>query len=392
MSKNPNTQKIKSYLRENHLNTILSSDISNVSNLKKNLKNYAIEHLNITEDIWKSNSEHISSYIKALLTIDYLKVNKQDIYNNLFNCKNKDEVITLISGNIPEGFSNGKGICKHIISEIKYLKKISDSSYQLTINYDAVDDNTSEVNVVIENNQTSEQVLENTKPSPNSNNSSIEDTPKEKISITIKDLNKLIKDDKEFYDTLLNISDEKIVKIILDRFKDTYNISSELIEEWINTYKKELPIILEESKSINELVILKESAAEEIKNLHTKIDELNSESSNLKDENDTLKLQLEDVNKQLENYRYKTPNLSSQHVFSVELKELNSMLNSNSSESEITVKDEILNRISEYIDKYSLLKASDIIQKNRDIKSEIVQIILLAFLHEKSLLLCYIKS
>lgn len=386
MSKNPNTQKIKSYLRENHLNTILSSDISNVSNLKKNLKNYAIEHLNITEDIWKSNSEHISSYIKALLTIDYLKVNKQDIYNNLFNCKNKDEVITLISGNIPEGFSNGKGICKHIISEIKYLKKISDSSYQLTINYDAVDDNTSEVNVVIENNQTSEQVLENTKPSPNSNNSSIEDTPKEKISITIKDLNKLIKDDKEFYDTLLNISDEKIVKIILDRFKDTYNISSETIEEWINTYKKEFPIILEESKSINELVILKESAAEEIRNLHTKIDELNSESSNLKDENHTLKSQLEDVSKQLENYKFKTPSLSSKHVFSVELKELNSMLNSNSSESEITVKDEILNRISEYIDKYSLLKASDIIRKNRDIKSEIVQIILLAFLHEKSLL------
>ena len=386
MSKNPNTEKIISYLREKHLNTILASNISKVSTLKRNLKNDAIEHLNITEDIWQSNSEHISSFMRALFTIEYLKLHKDNIYNALFNCKNKDEVITLISGNLPEGFSHSHNICKHILSEIKYLKRISDSSYQETLNYDAIEDNTSEVNVVVENNGISEQVLENTNPSTNSNNSSIGDTPKEKISITAKDLNKLIKDDKEFYDRLLNISDEKIERFILNKFKDTYNISSELIEEWINTYKKELSIILEESKAIKELVILKESAAEEIKNLHAKIDDLHYEISNYKDENDTLKLQLEDVNKQLESYKYKTPNLSSKHVFSVELKELNSILNSNSSESQITVKDEILNRISEYIDKYSLLKASDIIRKNRDIKSEIVQIIMLAFLHEKSLI------
>lgn len=386
MSRNPNTEKIISYLREAHKNTILASDISQVSNLKKNLKNDAIEHLNLTEDIWKSNSEHISSYVRALFTIEYLKLHKEDIYNALFNCKSKAEVSSLISGKLTEGFSNSHNVCKHIISEIKYLKRNSNSQHQETLNYDDIDNTSSEATEAIENNQTSEQVLKNTNPYPDSKNSSIGDTPKEKISITIKDLNKLIKDDKEFYDKLLNISDEKIEKIILNKFEGTYDISSELIEEWIKSYKKEFPIILEESKPIKELAILKESAAEEIKNLHTKIDELHSEISNYKNENDTLKSQLEDVDKQLENYKYKTPNLSSKHIFSVELKELNSMLNSNSSESQITVKDEILNRISEYIDKYSLLKASDIIRKNRDIKSEIVQIILLAFLHEKSLL------
>ena len=48
------------------------------------------------------------------------------------------------------------------------------------------------------------------------------------------------------------------------------------------------------------------------------------------------------------------------------------------------VKNEILNRLSKYIDENSLINVSDII--NRDLKSEIVQVVLLAFLHEKSLL------
>lgn len=62
------------------------------------------------------------------------------------------------------------------------------------------------------------------------------------------------------------------------------------------------------------------------------------------------------------------------------------MLNSSSSESSIIVKDEILNRLSKYIDENALINISDIINKNRDLKSEIVQVVLLAFLHEKSLL------
>lgn len=52
-----------------------------------------------------------------------------------------------------------------------------------------------------------------------------------------------------------------------------------------------------------------------MENLHSKIDELNLEISHLKDENSTLISELEDTNRQLENYKYKTTNLSSKHIF-----------------------------------------------------------------------------
>lgn len=392
MAKNPDTEKIISYLRENQKDTILSSAIYKISTLNKNIKDDAIEYLGISNDIWKSNREHISSYMRALFAIEYLKVENTDIYNSLFNCKNKNEVVTLISGKLPEGYSDSHNVCKHIISEIKYLKKRNhNSSYQETQLSSAINANNLETNEAIENTLISEQSVEHTNSSSNLKNNPNESIPNEKVSIKVKDLNKLINDDKEFFKKIINISDDEIEKTLLEKFKDNYNMSSELVEEWIDSYKKQISITLEENKPIKELAILKESDAEEIKNLHIKINELISEVSHFKDDNTTLTSQLIDVNKQLENYKSKTPNLSSKHVFSVELKELNSMLNSNSSESQIAVKDEILNKVSKYIDEYSLIKIEDIINKNRDLKSEMVQIILLAFLHEKSLLWCYIK-
>ncbi|MGG7213628.1 hypothetical protein ACQPUY_08410 [Clostridium nigeriense] len=374
MPKNPNIKNIISYLREEKRNTILSSDINNVSTLTDSIKDEAVEKLEITDYIWKSNKKHITLYIRALLTIKHLKDINTDTYDKLFNCKSKDEVLTLLSGKLPDGYSNSHHVCKHIISEIKYLIKNPNLLLEETPKSD-----TSETDEVIDNTITPKESTEQS-------NISDKNKTKKKIAITAKALNKVIESDNELLNKLLIITDDEIKKSILEKFKDTYNISLEVIGEWINTYKNKRPIVLEENKTIKELAILKESSAEKIKNLHCKNTELLSEISHLKDKNSTLISELEDANKQLENYKYKTPNLSPKHVFSVELKELNRLLNSNLSESHITIKDEILNRVSKYIDEYSLIKIEDIINKNRDLKSEIVQIILLAFLHEKSLL------
>lgn len=374
MPKNPNTQNIISYLREEQRNTILSSNINNVSTLTNAIKDAAIKKLKITDSIWKSNKEHINLYIRALLTIKYLYDNDTSIYNDLLECKKKDEVRTLLSKKLPDDYSHSHNICKHIISEIKYLDKNPKYSFE-----EISKSSTSETSEIIDNTL-------NPKESTEQSNISDKNETMKKNSITSKALNKVIESDNELLNKLLNITDDEIEKTILEKFKDTYNISLEVIEEWINTYKKQHPISLEENKAIKELAILKENSAEEITNLQSKNTKLLSEVEDFKAENSTLKSQLDDINKQLENYKYKTPNLSPKHVFSVELKELNMLLNSNLSESHITIKDEILNRVSKYIDEYSLIKIEDIINKNRDLKSEIVQIILLAFLHEKSLL------
>ncbi|WP_288221639.1 hypothetical protein [uncultured Clostridium sp.] len=389
MPKKTETEEIKSYIRKNQNIFIPESDesesstidsyltkpdISNVFSIKEHLKKCAINEKKITSATWEANNEHISAYIRALLTINYLKGNEKSVYKSLFECKNKDDVISAISDKLPDNYSGSHNVCKHIISEIKYLKKNLQYSFE-----EIIEGDTSETNEDIDNST-------NPQKSSEQSNISDKDAAKKKISITVKDLNKVIKSDNELFNKLLNITDDEIIKTILEKFKDIYDISSELIEEWINTYKKQQAIVLEENKSIKELTILKESSAEEIKNLHLRINELLSEVEHFKSENSTLTSQLDDINKELKNYKYRTPNLSSNHVFSVELKELNRMLNSNLSESQITVKDELLNRVSRYIDEYSLIKIGDIVNKNRDLKSEIVQIILLSFLHEKSLL------
>jgi hypothetical protein len=374
MPKNPNIKNIISYLREKKRDTILSSDINNVSTLTDDIKDEAVKKLEITDEIWNSNRQNIIYYIRALLTIKYLKGQNIETYNNLFDCKSKDAVITKLKDKLPDGYSNSHHVCKHIISEIKYLDKNPKYSFE-----EISKSSTSETSEIIDN-------TINPKESSEQSNISDKNKTKKKIAITAKSLNKVIESDNELLNKLLNITDDEIEKTILEKFDDNYNISLEVIEEWINTYKKRRPIVLEDNKTIKEVAILKESSAEEIKNLHCKNTELLSEISHLKDKNSTLISELEDANKQLENYKYKTPNLNPKHVFSVELKELNRLLNSNLSESHITIKDEILNRVSKYIDEYSLIKIEDIINKNRDLKSEIVQIILLAFLHEKSLL------
>lgn len=378
MAKNKYTRTIINYLKENKSDIIVNSDISNLPLLKQTLKNYALEDLDITDDIWKSNNEAISSYIRALLVINYLNAEKKDIYKSLFECKNKKDVMNNIDGKLPKGYSSSHNVCKHIISEIKSLKKIGKVPTEEVVEAEAIENDVSEHNAVIDNNDIQKEVVE-------IGTNSTKNKSKEKIS-TAKDLNSIIESDNELLDKLLNITDDKIKKSILEKFKDTYNISLNVIEEWIKTYKNQRSIIIEENKSIKKLALLKENSAKEIENLHCKIDELNSEISHLKDENSTLISELEDTNRQLENYKYKTPNLSSKHIFSVEIKELSKILNGNSFESTITVKNEILNRISKYIDENSLINISDIIDKNRDLKSEIVQVVLLAFLHEKSIL------
>lgn len=378
MAKNLYTGKIINYLKEKKLDTIVSYDISDLSLLKKTLKDCVLVELDITDDIWNSNSEHISSYIRALLTIKYLKTEKKDIYKSLFECKKKEDIMKTIDGKLPKGYSGSHNVCKHIIREIKYLKNIEKATTEEVVEAETIANYVSENNAVIDNNDIKKEV-------PELRTNSTKNKSKEKIS-TAKDLNNIIESDNELLDKLLNITDDKIKKSILEKFKDTYDISLNVIEEWIKTYKNQRPIVIEENKPIKKLALLKENSAKEIENLHSKIDELNLEISHLKDENSTLLSELEDTNKQLENYKYKAPNLSSKHIFSVEIKELNRMLNSSSSESSIIVKNEILNRLSKYIDDNALINISDIINKDRDLKSEIVQVVLLAFLHEKSLL------
>ena len=376
MAKNLYTGKIINYLKEKKLDTIVSYDISDLSLLKKTLKDCALEDLDITDDIWNSNSEHISSYIRALLTIKYLKTEKKDIYKSLFECKKKDDIMKTIDGKLPKGYSSSHNVCKHIIREIKYIKNIEKATTKEVVEAETIENDVSENNVSIDNNDIQKEVVE-------IRTNSTKNKSKKEIS-TAKDLNSIIESDNELLNKLLNITDDKIKKFILEKFKDTYDISLNVIEEWINTYKNHRSIIIEENKPIKKLALLKENSAKEIENLHSKINELNLEISHLKDENSILISELEDTNRQLENYKYKAPSLSSKHIFSVEIKELSKILNGNSFESTITVKDEILHRISKYIDENSLINVSDII--NRDLKSEIVQVVLLAFLHEKSLL------
>ena len=378
MAKNSITGTIIKYLKENKSDIIVSSDISNLPLLKQTLKNCTLEDLRITDDIWNSNISYISFYLQALLTIKYLKTEKNNIYKSLFDCNSKEEVYATIKGKLPKGYSDSYNVCRYIISEIKSLKKIGKVPTEEVVEAETIENDVSENNAVIDNNEIQKEVAE-------IGTNSTKNKSKEKIS-TAKDLNSIIESDNELLNKLLNITDDKIKKFILEKFKDTYNISLNVIEEWINTYKNQRSIVIEENKPIKKLALLKENPAKEIENLYCKIDELNSEISHLKDENSTLISELEDTNRQLENYKYKAPSLSSKHVFSVEIKELNRMLNSSSSESSIIIKDEILNRLSKYIDENALINISDIINKNRDLKSEIVQVVLLAFLHEKSLL------
>ena len=227
--------------------------------------------------------------------------------------------------------------------------------------------------------------ISNKNDESNSNNDSSNNDIHKPKSLTADELAKKIENDKKLSNNFSDMTDEEIVNAIKEKFNDTYIISDDVIDEYISSRDKASPITISDSKLIKKLAILEKSSAEKIKTLTSENNELITKLSTLTNESYALASQLDDANKELEKYKTKIPNKSTEHIFSVELKELNKLLNGNSDESQITIKNELLNRASKYADKHGLIQTEYIISQNKDLKSEIVQLILLGFLHEKSL-------
>lgn len=359
MNDNPTLNTIILYLKNKKFDDIINTNKDNIKTFITNIKDDVISTLSITNEDWNACREQVVCYIKAIKTINFLHSENPDIYNKLINCNSQKDVTKLLK-NTSLPYSDAQNICRHIIKEIKSTKKDVNSGNTATNSENAsIDSNISE--------------------DINKNNAN-------KKSLKPDELKKLITKDKALCKQLSDATDEEIHSIIKQKFQDDYDINEKLIDEYIKTYYNFNNITAEQSVEINKVVLIDEEAQNKINTLNDEIARLTRINNELQDKNNALSSQLEKTELELQKYKDKTDVKTMEHVFAVELKHLNSILNSSNDACTVTVKREILSKVSKYIDKHTLLNAEELISKGRDLHSEIVQIILLAFLHSNSLI------
>jgi len=378
MSKKDIFKKIYTHIYEKQNYYLDKIEINNVSDSVSNLKQEIITNLNISNDEWKDSLMELKPFIHSLILFNYILKNKPDIFTKVLECPSQDEMTKLFSDSSIKSQLNNANLNSSYFTARAYKSILKVAKLHKT---NPPQNNSDENKIPNEKiNDTSNKNCE-----PNSNtDSSTNDIPKPK-SLTTDELARKIENDKKLSNNFSDMTDEEITNAIKEKFNDTYTISDAVIDEYISSRDKASSINISDSKLIKKLAILEKSSAEKIKTLTSENNELITKVSTLTNENYTLASQLDDTNKELEKYKTKIPNKSTEHIFSVELKELNKLLNGNSDESQITIKNELLNRASKYADKHGLIQTEYIISQNKDLKSEIVQLILLGFLHEKSL-------
>ncbi|EOU1943227.1 hypothetical protein DMN42_13025, partial [Clostridium perfringens] len=170
-----------------------------------------------------------------------------------------------------------------------------------------------------------------------------------------------------------------------ENFNETYEISDELIDEYIDIKNSSESIEIDETINIEKVNLINKELTDQLAVLQENFNQVSLENQNLLNEKESFLAEIDRLNKDIDKYKNKSENQKVENLISMELNTFNSLLNSNSPERQITIKDFILVNISKFIDKHNLIKTENLISQNRDLYSEMVQICLLSFMHENLL-------
>ena len=211
------------------------------------------------------------------------------------------------------------------------------------------------------------------------------ETFKEKKKLNIESLITLIKNDNSLNKKLNNCTDKEIYSLIKENFNETYEISDELIDEYIDIKNSSESIEIDETINIEKVNLINKELTDRLAVLQENFNQVSLENQNLLNEKESLLAEIDHLNKNIDKYKNKSENQKVENLISMKLNTFNSLLNNNSPERQITIKDFILVNISKFIDKHNLIKTENLISQNRDLYSEMVQICLLSFMHENLL-------
>ncbi|MBI6013192.1 hypothetical protein, partial [Clostridium perfringens] len=211
------------------------------------------------------------------------------------------------------------------------------------------------------------------------------ETFKEKKKLNIDSLITLIKNDNSLNKKLNNCTDKEIYSLIKENFNETYEISDELIDEYIDIKNSSESIEIDETINIEKVNLINKELTDQLAVLQENFNQVSLENQNLLNERESFIAEIDRLNKDIDKYKNKAENQKVENLISMKLNTFNSLLNNNSPERQITIKDFILVNISKFIDKHNLIKTENLISQNRDLYSEMVQICLLSFMHENLL-------
>ncbi|MDK0677396.1 hypothetical protein P5E60_10065 [Clostridium perfringens] len=183
------------------------------------------------------------------------------------------------------------------------------------------------------------------------------------INLKPNEINKFIRENKSYIISSLNLSEIK-------------NSSESIeIDETIN----------DETINIEKVNLINKELTDRLAVLQENFNQVSLKNQNLLNEKESLLAEIDHLNKNIDKYKNKSENQKVENLISMKLNTFNSLLNNNSPERQITIKDFILVNISKFIDKHNLIKTKNLISQNRDLYSEMVQICLLSFMHENLL-------
>ncbi|MBI5981957.1 hypothetical protein ACV3W1_03075 [Clostridium perfringens] len=358
MSKNPYLDSVIKYLKDKKFSEIINLKPNEINKFIRENKSDIISSLNLSEDNFNSCRSYISICLKAIIIINFLSNEEVNIYNKLLQCKSTKEVTYLLRDKEKLPFYLSDNISVQIRKEINSIKesKVYKICTQENLELDQI----------------------------NIEQTTLEDF-KEKKKLNIDSLLTLIKNDKSLNKKLNDCTDKEIYSLIKENFNETYEISDELIDEYIDIKNSSESIEIDETINIEKVNLINKELTDRLAVLQENFNQVSLENQNLLNEKESFLAEIDRLNKDIDKYKNKSENQKVENLISMKLNTFNSLLNSNSPERQITIKDFILVNISKFIDKHNLIKTENLISQNRDLYSEMVQICLLSFMHENLL-------
>ncbi len=208
-----------------------------------------------------------------------------------------------------------------------------------------------------------------------------------KHHIHLEDLKKIC-EERAIVDSVKNAESIDKVKEILRNYLDNDTVVTKtIIKEYQNSLKK-----LDKNNNAIDVIsanTVVQRDALVIDNAKAKLhEEISIEINTYKDTIKNLQLELESLRNLFSKYVNSLDDNEpkNKNKLSSTIHSLNELINSNDEKFDVKINKELLSKATKYVDSNALIKLESIVREGYDINSTIVQTILLAFIHQNSLL------
>lgn len=359
MGKRPYIEDIIIKLKNDKFDEISNLEDDKVTAFVNDNKDFIIGISSQAENEWDSCSESIGYFIKALKTIETLKTNNITVHDKLYTCKNKDEVMKSLEPVEDLPFGNVHNVAKYIIKIIKMHNKTANPKKEQKNQDKSTNDKLKKTN-------------EKTNP---------------KKTLSLTELESLIKNTQNLFNQLLDFDERKINEILTEKFCDEYILCPELIDEFIKEVVRKHPESNPSSKKmIEKIALINKEHTDKINAIERELDDCKKKLFSLENDNKTLKTHLEDASAKLQKYDSESLKKAQDDLFSFNLNDLSCFINNSTTDIQVNIRKALMIKACEYVDALNLLKTKNILTTEQNLPSEIIQIILLELFHEKNLL------